>query len=56
MNALAPLKSADHTVEWQINPTHILLLLLLLYVVTQTDVLTGLGDDTDTAAALKDDD
>lgn len=45
MNALATLKDAEHTVEWQINPTFLLLLLLIAYAVWKTDVLKETGED-----------
>jgi len=41
MSRLSSLTDADHTVEWQVNLTHVLLLALVAYVVWKTDVLEG---------------
>jgi len=41
MSRLSSLTEADHTVEWQVNLTHVLALALLIYVVYKTDVLEG---------------
>ena len=49
MKGLSSVTDAEHTVEWQINLTHVLLLLLALYVVYKTDVLEGVDGD---AAAI----
>ena len=45
MKGLSSVTDAEHTVEWQINLTHVLLLLLALYVVYKTDVLEGVATD-----------
>ena len=39
MNRLSSLTEADHTVEWQVNLTHVLAFALLIYVVYKTDAL-----------------
>lgn len=49
MSRLSSLTDAEHTVEWQVNLTHVLLLLLALYVVYKTDVLEGVATDDDRA-------
>lgn len=41
MSRFSSLADADHSVEWQVNLTHVLLLALALYVVWKTDVLEG---------------
>ena len=41
MSRLSSLTEADHSVEWQVNLTHVLALALLIYVVYKTDVLEG---------------
>lgn len=41
MSRLSSLTEADHSVEWQVNLTHVLALALLIYVVYKTDALEG---------------
>ena len=43
MTGLSSLADAEHSVEWQVNLTHVVLLALALYVVWKTDLLDG-GD------------
>ena len=39
MSRLSSLADAEHTIEWQVNLTYVLLLLLVGYVVWKTDIL-----------------
>jgi len=56
MSRLSSLGGAEHRIEWQVNLTHVLILLLALYVVYTTDVLEGVatadGDGRTEAAEI----
>jgi hypothetical protein len=41
MSRLSSFTEADHSVEWQVNLTHVLLLVLVIYAVWKTDALEG---------------
>lgn len=41
MKGLSSLADAEHSVEWQVNLTHALIVVLVLYVVWKTDALEG---------------
>jgi hypothetical protein len=43
VTGLSSLADAEHSVEWQVNLTHVVLLALALYVAWKTDLLDG-GD------------
>jgi len=47
MSRFSSLADADHSVEWQVNLTHVLLLVLALYVVWNTDVLEERGEQAE---------
>jgi len=53
MKGVSSVADADHSVEWQVNLTHVLLLVLAIYVAYKTDILEGIassdGDQIDGA-------
>lgn len=43
MKGASSFADAEHSVEWQVNLTHALIVVLVLYVVWKTDVLEGVA-------------
>jgi len=47
VTALSSLADAEHSVEWQVNLTHVVVLALAVYVVWKTDLLGEKGETDD---------
>jgi hypothetical protein len=47
VTGLSSLADAEHSVEWQVNLTHVVLLALALYVAWKSDLLDGQEERND---------